>query len=178
MVKLFTASSTKKKNGVKESKPPPPKGAVQHSSSKKADVGVVALHVKSQSSETEIRRCVGFLAKQGDKSKSVVPHPVYVTVTNQRLLLQSRENSVAASEFPLSSIVKCKNPPAGLMASIKGGRKVKSRGPTLIVKLKNHTKYEVTFVQQPNSIYSPEEDRDEVSRLINEYIKIQNPAKS
>jgi len=143
-----------------------------------------AVRVTPQPREAEMRRCVGIWMNDGDRRSTKDPDvsrcPVNITLTNHRLLLQAQRNRVATHQPPvevaLSEIAKVKNPPTGFLATIKGKQLPTNAKSSLIIKMKDEaTKFVVTFVQQSNSIYTPEQDRDELARLINEYIKIHNP---
>ena len=80
-------------------------------------------------------------------------------------------------ELSLATVVKVKALSSGRKGNILFGnkRQFKQSNATLVLKTTNNTKYELSFGQQANSIYTPSHDRDEVCRLITEYLKIRNP---
>jgi len=113
--------------------------------------------IQPQVHESELKRCAGIWGASEE---------VMITLTNQRLLLMSPEEN-QTRELSLTAVMKAK-PQKG---SMFGGKKE----PTLVIKMTDETKYELTFKQQPNSIYTDFQERDDVCRLINEYLKIRNP---
>lgn len=146
----------------------------------------IAIHeknglVKAQAHEAELRRCAGLWDisnGSGSASSGQRAKPVSITLTNQRILLQSQEQGDPKSEsnppreVMLTSIVKVKVPQPGFFGSMTGSS---SKKAALVIKITDQTKYLITFVQQPNTIYKPEEDRDECFRLLSEYLKVRNP---
>jgi len=146
--------------------------------------------VQPQVHESELKRCQGFWG--GNKNV-----PCKITLTNQRLLVQpittaddatepshsqDQEDGVVGPATPtngvknssardgprelaLSSLVKAKVPTPGFLGK-------KSSHPTLQLKTTDEKKYQISFSQQELSLYTPDQERDDVLRLIQEYLKV------